>query len=123
MTGQAGPHVIATPAARQAIADLTARRGPVMFVQSAGCCGGSAPMCFPQGEFMTGAGDILLGEVAGCPFWMDSRLYQAWDRPQLVLDVEPGFPEGFSLGAGPERHFVTRTAAESPGDEPAVSEW
>jgi uncharacterized protein (DUF779 family) len=111
MTGkQASPHVSATPAARQAITDLTARRGPVMFVQSGGCCGGSSAMCFPQGEFITGTGDILLGEVAGCPFWMDSQLYEAWGRPQLILDVEPGFPEGFSLGAGPERHFVTRTS-------------
>ena len=115
MTGQqASSQVTASPAARQAIADLTARRGPVMFVQSAGCCGGSSAMCFPQGEFLTGAGDILLGEVAGCPFWMDAQLYEAWGRPQLVLDVEPGFAEGFSLGAGQGRHFITRTALPAP---------
>jgi uncharacterized protein (DUF779 family) len=115
MTGQqASSPVTASPAARQAIADLTARRGPVMFVQSAGCCGGSSAMCFPQGEFLTGAGDILVGEVAGCPFWMDAQLYEAWGRPHLVLDVEPGFAEGFSLGAGHERHFITRTAPPAP---------
>lgn len=111
---QADSQVIATPAARQAIADLTARRGPVMFVQSGGCCGGSAAMCFPHGEFIIGDGDIMLGEVAGCPFWMDAKLYEAWGRPQLILDVEPGFAEGFSLGAGPDRHFVTRTGPPTP---------
>ncbi len=111
MTGkQANPRVSATPAARQAITDLTARRGPVMFVQSGGCCGGSSAMCFPRGEFLTGAGDLLLGEVAGCPFWIEAQLYETWGRPHLVLDVEPGYAEGFSLGAGRERHFVTRTA-------------
>ena len=36
----------ATPAARVAICRLRADRGgPVMFVQSGGCCAGSTPMC------------------------------------------------------------------------------
>jgi|CZKT01.1.fsa_nt_gi uncharacterized protein (DUF779 family) len=115
MTGQqANSPVTATAAARQAITGLIARRGPVMFVQSGGRRGGSAAMCFPAGEFITGTGDIMLGEVAGCPFWMDAQLYDAWGRPQLILDVEPGFPAGFSLGAGPDRHFVTRTGRSGP---------
>jgi transcriptional regulator of acetoin/glycerol metabolism len=28
--------------------------GPLMFRQSGGCCDGSSPMCFPDGEFLTG---------------------------------------------------------------------
>jgi len=52
----------ATPAARNAVKRLCAARGgPVMFVQSAGCCAGSVPMCFPAGEFLTGDHDLLLG--------------------------------------------------------------
>ena len=40
----------ATPAARAAITGLRAvRGGPVMFVQSGGCCAGSTPMCYPAG--------------------------------------------------------------------------
>jgi uncharacterized protein (DUF779 family) len=102
--------VVATTAAREAVSRLRAVRGPLMFVQSAGCCGGSAPMCFSAGEYLTGPGDLLLGTVAGCPFYMDARTYEAWHPGQLVLDVEPGFPEGFSLAAGDGTHFVTRTA-------------
>jgi uncharacterized protein len=64
-------------AARQAIVRLRASHGPLMFVQSAGCCGGSAPMCFRAGEFITGAGDVLLGEVEGCSFYIDARQYTA----------------------------------------------
>ena len=45
--------VIATRAARQAVNRLRAARGPLMFVQSAGRCGSSAPMCFPAGEYLT----------------------------------------------------------------------
>ena len=43
---------------------------------------------------------MLLGEVDGCPFYIDAALDQAWTR-ELVLDVAAGDPEGFSLGAGP----------------------
>ena len=101
--------VIATEAARQAVIRLRAVRGPLMFVQSAGCCGGSAPMCFPAGEYVTGPGDLLLGSIAGCPFYMDARQYEAWRPGRLVVDVEAGMPEGFSLAAGDGLHFVTRT--------------
>ena len=100
--------VTVTPAARQAIGALSARGGPVMFVLSGGCCGGTAPMCFRHGEFITGTGDLLLAEIGQCPFYVDARLYHAWGEPALTLDVEPGFPEGFSLAAGDGLHFVVR---------------
>ena len=100
--------VIATEAAREAVRRLRAARGPLMFVQSAGCCAGTVPMCFPNGEYLTGAGDLLLGSVAGAPFYIDQRLYQAWHPGQLILDVAPGGPEGFSLPAGEGLHFVTQ---------------
>jgi uncharacterized protein (DUF779 family) len=96
----------ATTAAREAIAALRATHGPLMFVQSAGCCDGSSPMCFASGEFLVGDGDVLLGEVDGCPFYMSSSQYDALNRPSLVLDVEPGAAGGFSLDAGEGLHFV-----------------
>ena len=105
----------ATPAARTAVSRLRAARGgPVMFVQSAGCCAGSVPMCFPAGEFVVGDLDLLLGEIEGCPFYIDARIYQSWDHPQLVLDIAQGNPEGFSLGPGLGLHFVTRASACTP---------
>lgn len=105
----------ATPAAREAIRHLRADRGQaLMFVQSAGCCAGSTPMCFTAGEFITGESDLLLGQVEGCSFYIDSRLYRAWNSPELVLDVATGEPEGFSLGPGGGRRFVIREGAASP---------
>ncbi|MFF7474624.1 DUF779 domain-containing protein [Streptomyces sp. NPDC008092] len=104
--------VTATRAARKAIAALCAAHGgPVMFVQSGGCCDGSDPMCFPDGEFALGAGDMLIGVVDGCTVHMDADLYEALGRPFYVLDVEPGTPGGFSLAAGDGLHFVTRVKA------------
>jgi len=85
-----------------------------MFVQSAGCCAGSVPMCFPAAEFIVGNGDLLLGMIEGCPFYIDARICQSWDNPQLLLDVAPGDPEGFSLGPGGGLHFVTRASTCTP---------
>jgi uncharacterized protein (DUF779 family) len=108
--------ISATPAAREAIARLRAARGgAVMFVQSAGCCAGSVPMCFPDGEFLVGDGDELLGEIDGCPFYIDRRLDDAWGHGRFVLDVEPGRPEGLSLAAGEQSRFVTRTVTSAAG--------
>ena len=104
----------ATPAAREAIANLRAAKGgALMFVQSAGCCAGSVPMCYPDGEFLVGDVDELLGAIDGCPFYIDKKLDAAWGNPQFTLDVEPGEPEGFSLAAGEHLRFVTRSS--SPG--------
>jgi uncharacterized protein (DUF779 family) len=108
-TGPQAQRISATPAAREAVKRLCAARGgPVMFVQSAGCCAGSVPMCFPAGEFITGAHDVLLGDVEGCPFFIDATLDAAWNTPDLILDVGDGDPEGFSLGPGSGQRFITR---------------
>jgi uncharacterized protein (DUF779 family) len=106
--------ITATAAAREAIRRLcTDRAAPVMFVQSGGCCAGSTPMCYPAGEFLVGAGDVLLGDIDACPFYIDYGLDQAWGESTFELDVAPGEPEGFSLPAGPGTHFVTRSATRS----------
>jgi uncharacterized protein (DUF779 family) len=110
----------ATPAAREAITRLRAARGGgVMFVQSGGCCGGSVPQCLPDGELLVGDHDLLLGAIDGCPFYIDEQLDRAWGHPRLVLDVEAGHPEGFSLAAGDGLHFVTRSPVVDTGDRPS----
>ena len=103
------PAVIATQAALAAIAGLTAERGPVMFFQSGGCCDGSLPICFEDGEFIISVHVVLLGEVGGCRFYIDGRQYERWKHTQLILDVGEGEPEGFSLPAAADKHFITRS--------------
>jgi len=107
-----------TPAALEAIAQLVSDGGPVMFFQSGGCCDGSLPMCFREGEFIIGDYDVLLGTVGGFPFYIDHRQYEAWKHTRLMLDVAEGEPEGFSLSAGPNKHFITRSevCAPNPAD-------
>ena len=103
------PAVIATPDALDAVARLVVERGPVLFFQSGGCCDGSLPICFDAGELLISERDVLLGTVGGCPFYMDPRQYEVWKHTQLILDVAEGAPEGFSLPAFDDRHFVTRS--------------
>jgi uncharacterized protein len=113
--------IVATPQALDAIAAVTAEGGPVLFFQSGGCCDGSLPMCFRDDEFTIGSHDVLLGTVADSPFYMDHRQFEAWKHTQLILDVGAGEPEGFSLAAGPDRHFVTRSRVFSEEELAALA--
>jgi uncharacterized protein (DUF779 family) len=91
--------VLATNAALDLIDRLRAKHGPLMFHQSGGCCDGSAPMCYPKGEFRVGGNDVHLGAIGGCDVFMDAepvRLLEAY--PADHHDVVPGRGSGFSLG-------------------------
>jgi hypothetical protein len=80
-----------------------------MFFQSAGCCDGGFPLCFRKDEFVTGDQDVLLGIVGGAPYFLDHRQYELWKGTRLTLDAAAGEPEGFSLSAGRDRHFIIRS--------------
>ncbi len=101
--------VIATEAALEVIARLRAKHGPLMFHQSGGCCDGSAPMCFQEGELLVGGGDQLLGEIGGCPFLMSAAQYEYWRHTQLIIDVVPGRGGMFSLEGVEGVRFLTRS--------------
>ena len=91
------PRVTATPEAIELIRRLRAQHGPVLFHQSGGCCDGSSPMCYPQGEFRVGGSDIRLGFVDGAPFYIGAAQFEYWQHTQLTVDVVPGRGGMFSL--------------------------
>ncbi|MCA9676259.1 MAG: DUF779 domain-containing protein [Kofleriaceae bacterium] len=80
-----------------------------MFHQSGGCCDGSAPMCYPLGEFRLGARDVQLGTIAGCPFYIGGDQYERWKHTRLLIDVVPGRGAGFSLEVPRGVRFVIRS--------------
>jgi len=101
--------VIATIAAVQLITQLKSKHGALMFHQSGGCCDNSAANCYLPGEITTGAGDVLLGEIGGCPFYIGRSQYEYWKHTQLIIDVIDGHGGTFSL-EGPEgKAFHTRS--------------
>lgn len=102
--------ILATSEAEVVMANLTRMHGPLMFHQSGGCCDGSAPMCYPRGEFRVGGQDVLLGHVAGdIPVWIGAAQFEYWRHTQITIDVVPGRGAGFSL-EGPEGvRFIVRS--------------
>lgn len=108
----------ATEAARTLLRSLLAEHGPLMFHQSGGCCDGSAPMCFPLGEFKVGASDVLLGEVEGCPFYIGGAQWERWQHTSLTLDAVPGRGASFSIEIPTGMRFIVRSEVCAPSNEP-----
>ena len=113
--------VLATAAAEALIKRLEAVHGPVMFHQSGGCCDGSAPMCYPQGEFRVGAQDVLLGHIAdGRPVYIGAAQFEYWRHTQLNIDAVPGRGAGFSLEAPEGMRFLTRSRVFTDAESAAL---
>jgi uncharacterized protein (DUF779 family) len=98
-----------TDKAAQIVDRLKARHGALLFHQSGGCCDGSAPMCYPTGDFRVGPQDVLLGEIAGCKFYIGAAQFEYWQHTQLIIDVVPGRGSGFSAEAPEGVRFLTRS--------------
>jgi uncharacterized protein (DUF779 family) len=122
--------VLITEAAADLLRRLSDRHGPLMFHQSGGCCDGSSPMCYPDGEFIVGDRDVLLAVLdvgEGVPVWISGPQFEAWKHTQLVIDVVPGRGGGFSLEAPEGMRFLSRGRAFSDaenkllGDQPPVT--
>lgn len=101
--------VEATPATLALLEQLKRKHGPLLFHQSGGCCDGSSPMCFSQGEFMIGDHDVLLGEIGGCPFYMHEKQYDYWKHTQLIIDVVEGRGGMFSVEGVEGKRFLSRS--------------
>jgi hypothetical protein len=104
-----------TGEAAELLRRLTSKHGPLMFHQSGGCCDGSAPMCYPDGEFQTGDADVHLGDLdidgvdAPISFWMSKAQFQYWEHTHLTVDVVPGRGSGFSVESPEGVRFIIRS--------------
>ena len=101
--------VSVTPAAEALIGKLAATHVPLLFHQSGGCCDGSAPMCYPRGEFKVGERDVFLGTIAGTPVYISGPQFEYWQHTHLIIDAVPGRGSGFSLEAPEGLRFLTRS--------------
>ncbi|WP_194522267.1 DUF779 domain-containing protein [Cellulosimicrobium sp. JZ28] len=136
----APPALVAlTDDAAALLARLRTVHGELMFHQSGGCCDGSSPMCYPQGDFLLGDADVHLGDLvvdvpgptdgpgadgpaadgptgadgaAGrfvVPVWMSRAQFEYWKHTHLTIDVVPGRGAGFSVEAPEGVRFVIRS--------------
>jgi uncharacterized protein (DUF779 family) len=123
------PQAVGAPPARVAVTDdaaallarLRVKHGELMFHQSGGCCDGSSPMCYPDGDFITGDADVHLGDLAiaagpegdgvafTVPVWMSRNQFEYWKHTHLTIDVVPGRGAGFSVEAPEGVRFLIRS--------------
>ncbi|MFJ6078512.1 DUF779 domain-containing protein [Pseudarthrobacter sp. NPDC092419] len=128
LPGEDFSRVALTAPAADLLRKLWLQHGPLMFHQSGGCCDGSAPMCYPAGEFLTGDSDVLLGRFdlaaegmhdggarqradAAQPleFWMSREQFAYWSHTHLTVDVVTGRGSGFSVEAPEGKRFLIRS--------------
>jgi len=114
--------VVATDAALALIDRLREQHGPLMFHQSGGCCDGSAPMCYPLGEFIVGDYDKHLGDIGGTPFYISGPQFEYWQHTQLIIDVVPGRGGMFSLEGSHGQRFLTRSRLFTDAESLALRE-
>ena len=106
--------VLVTDEAKRVIDSLRDRHGPLMFHQSGGCCDGSSPMCFPEGELMLNDTDVHLGTIHGCDFHMSKDQFEYWKHTQLTIDVVKGRGSIFSLEIPLGLRFMVKSRIFSP---------
>jgi len=117
LPGEDFSRVALTAASVELLRKLWDQHGPLMFHQSGGCCDGSAPMCYPAGEFLTGDSDVLLGrfDIGGggepqpLEFWMSKEQFNYWSRTHLTVDVVAGRGSGFSVESPEGKRFLIRS--------------
>jgi uncharacterized protein (DUF779 family) len=103
--------VIGTKRCRDLLRELTRAHGPLSIHVSGNY--GMTVVCLSAGELCLGARDVLLGTVAGVPFYMMTSEVDLWRGSMLVLDVAHGAGPGFSLEGPQGLHFTLRKRANS----------
>lgn len=114
LAGEDFSRVALTDSAVALLQKLWDIHGPLMFHQSGGCCDGSAPMCFPDGDFITSDADVQLGvfdlpERGELGFWMSTEQFEYWKHTRLTVDVVDGRGSGFSVEAPEGKRFLIRS--------------
>jgi len=116
--GETQPRVALTSESIDLLRKLWGQYGPLMFHQSGGCCDGSSPMCYPDGDFITSDNDVLLGtfdisqpgaEAQLIDFWMSGEQFAYWSHTFLTVDVVKGRGSGFSVEAPEGLRFLIRS--------------
>ena len=101
--------ITSTDKADKLIDELREVHGDLMFHQSGGCCDGSAPMCFPKGEFYLGNSDVEVGIVNNVTFYMSAEQFEYWEHTHLTLDAIKGTGGQFSLERPTGLRFIIRS--------------
>ena len=89
--------VAITDKALEVLNQLREKHGELIFHQSGGCCDGSAPMIFEEGDMYLDDSDILLGQLDGVNYYMNQDQFEYWKHTHLTVDITEGRGSSFSL--------------------------
>lgn len=89
--------VAITEKAKDLVKQLKEKYGDLIFHQSGGCCDGSAPMIFEEGDMYLDESDILLGQLEGVNYYMNQDQFEYWKHTHLTVDITEGRGSSFSL--------------------------
>lgn len=117
--GEDFSRVAMTPETLELLQKLRTIHGDLMFHLSGGCCDGSSPMCYPAGDFRTGAQDVLLGtfklpatdelEATEIEFWVGKPHFEYIRGSHITLDTVDGRGAGFSVESPEGKRFIMRS--------------
>ena len=88
---------------------LKEKHGDLIFHQSGGCCDGSAPMVFEEGDMYLDDSDILLGQLEGVNYYMNQDQFEYWKHTHLTIDITEGRGSSFSLEIPLGLRFIIRS--------------
>ena len=109
-----------TPEAFDIVEQMKEQHGELIFHQSGGCCDGSSPMLLSKEDFYIDESDILLGEVASVPFYMNQDQYEYWKHTHLTVDITKGRGSSFSLEIPMGLRFVIKSRMFKPEEAKAL---
>lgn len=101
--------LIATEKAVEVIELLKAKHGNLVFEQSSGCCDGTVPMCFQADGHYISSQLVLIGEIAGVPYYIDKHQAEYLKHMQVVVDVMEGRGASFSLESAEGFAFLMKS--------------
>lgn len=101
--------LIATGKAVEVIELLKAKYGNLVFEQSSGCCDGTVPMCFQAEGHYISSQLVLIGDIAGVPYYIDKHQAEYLKHMQVVVDVMEGRGASFSLDSAEGFAFLMKS--------------
>jgi uncharacterized protein (DUF779 family) len=101
--------VAITDKAIEVLNQLREKHGELIFHQSGGCCDGSAPMIFEEGDMYLDDSDILLGQLDGVNYYMNQDQFEYWKHTHLTVDITEGRGSSFSLEIPLGVRFIIRS--------------
>ncbi len=101
--------VAITEKAIEILRQLKEKHGDLIFHQSGGCCDGSAPMVFEEGDMYLDDSDILLGQLEGVNYYMNQDQFEYWKHTHLTVDITEGRGSSFSLEIPLGLRFIIRS--------------